>query len=47
MTTEALVFEQLLEIIRHTDEIELDDSIFNMYSSWVNIPKDHSFLMDV
>ena len=47
MTTEALVFEQLLEIIRHTDKIKLDDSIFDVYSSWVDIPKDHSFLMDV
>ena len=40
-------FEQLLEVIRHTDQIEFDDAVSDVDACRVHIPKDDALLMDV
>ena len=40
-------FEQFLEVIRHTDQIEFDDAVGDVDACRVHIPKDDALLMDV
>ena len=47
MTREALIFQKLLKVVWHSDHIELDYSIFQMYSRWMNVPKNHVLIMNM
>lgn len=47
MTTKTFVFEKFLEIIGHSNQIEFNDTFEQVYSSWMNIPKNKTFLMNM
>ena len=47
MSAEALVLEQFLEIVWHSNQVELDLLIFEMNPRRVYISKDYSLVVDV
>lgn len=47
MATETLVFEQLLKVVRHSNEIELDCTTIEVDSGRMYISKDKALLVDV
>ena len=47
MSTKRLVLEKFLEIVGHTDQVQLDIPVLQVDPGRMDISKDHTVLMDV
>lgn len=47
MAAKALILEQLLEVVRHADQVELDQRIAQVNSRRMDVSEDESLLVDM
>lgn len=47
MPAERLIFQELFEIVWHSDQVELDLPVLEMNSCRVNVSENHVLLMDM
>ena len=44
---EVMILQQLLEVVRHADEVQLNLATIQMYSAWVDITEDDAIVVHV
>jgi hypothetical protein len=47
MPSEALTSQQLFEIVRQADSVELDDAVVQMDTCWVHVPVHYALLVQI